>query len=1276
MKRPGQQDDPDSVMSRSNSLATGLTKLRRGSTKLRILGTAYEKDTNGSPLSSINNTGNRVVRPETAYGEENTPKNDGRRFARIMHRRASRLKMLQELEREKRKGETLKAAWTEQNKLQREKSTQKAAESALQQNVLNRVKTPLERLRSHVRNNKNALQLAKKVDMMEEASKAEEERHRAELEGFKEDITEELTLLRDEKDELAQKLLEAENAPAEVRRQMTEELRVTRVKLAEKQMELEKQRAEVHKELVQIHELEKQKIVAKHTQELEAMHQALDNKERELSAQNLTRQELTTKVDNLNSQRNEIEKYLETQKEAALASQGQQMAKEHLKELHTAEARLTQREYEMQMERDRLEAKLSRMQDSSEGEKVALRRQLERMQEQLLQNEADLRSHKQEVSEDIEEEMQRLAEMKEKTRSTDNLAMSRLTELLGAGGNNQTSLQKLKKETTDSKALLLGQEDAKQWMQANQVGLLTPAKSFGHRGDNGGRGSEHVGLGNDVDDVDDVDEVDDLMSIALAGLGGGDEGTAEGIADDRHNKDGEEGIKGLQRNNISGVKRLRLLVAQRMGGLKRFTGAAEHRKRKEAELVIENEAQRGKLLNELTKLKQKREHLLATAEVQGITTPLGQQTASTAMAVDADILNKSMRLEQLQRNSQDDRSNPLKKFRSLVSGNKARIAALATASNMTREVLLEPERRAREKVIEKRHRAEDSEHHLEELAQQEEMLLSQSVDPEVSLEDQQTSEQKLIVIRNERAQVEKDVLKMEADAEDAIELAAGLSRTRIEKDHEPLRMLRKSLASRWEVERDAVRILRRQQQERMDKLEVMKRVMLEQLSKIQGERTLLKAKVQQIERVDGPAGRDSSVLQQKRAIDTQEMDLQRDRKELESRLRREAKESQEMTAEVAIRMKIADSVIGIMAVAERLDTNEREETVLKQEIKLLKVSATDEAETEVQRKLETLQRSIEHLRKERLHMKQEVQTLERHAQKHVQNYDRQLESRIQAEKTNVAHGKSVMKRVLMDVNPEAKASAEALISEEGKLERLQEDMVERNRSMDEDRRRRTSLDRKIEQEQTEIREITKLLVSTNPTGRMIAEKVWVQEEKIDRLETRAEEQPDNTHDSTRKKLEERIIEESNLLSSLQAKLMQVVASDPSARMSSTRLHQMEGNLGRLRKDRRTMVQTAKQHRKKRRDLNATIAKGKVHVTNMENVLFNTNPGARAAADSLHQEEEKLLRLQEKRASLATQAEADLEARKNLTKYEQDMRRIEATEGVIIVEEDLQVRCLC
>merc|ERR1712166_33762 len=183
---------------------------------------------------------------------------------------------------------------------------------------------------------------------------------------------------------------------------------------------------------------------------------------------------------------------------------------------------------------------------------------------------------------------------------------------------------------------------------------------------------------------------------------------------------------------------------------------------------IQNDADRGKILNELTQLKQKRERLLAATEAQGIETSLGQQTASKMLAVDTEILNKSMRLEQLQRSSEDDRSNPLKRFCALVAGNRARIAALAAASNMMREVLLEPERKARKKVMETRHHAEESEHHLGDLARREEILLTQAANPEILRQmtptKKQDAELELTEVRNERAQVEREVLQMEAKA--------------------------------------------------------------------------------------------------------------------------------------------------------------------------------------------------------------------------------------------------------------------------------------------------------------------------------------------------------------------------------------------------------------------------------------------------------------------------------------------------------------------------------
>ena len=75
------------------------------------------------------------MNPETK--DENSQKNDGRRFARIMQKRASRLKMLTELEREKRKGETIKAAWKEDRRRQQEDTEQQTKGKSLLNRIFN-----------------------------------------------------------------------------------------------------------------------------------------------------------------------------------------------------------------------------------------------------------------------------------------------------------------------------------------------------------------------------------------------------------------------------------------------------------------------------------------------------------------------------------------------------------------------------------------------------------------------------------------------------------------------------------------------------------------------------------------------------------------------------------------------------------------------------------------------------------------------------------------------------------------------------------------------------------------------------------------------------------------------------------------------------------------------------------------------------------------------------------------------------------------------------------
>ena len=367
----------------SNSLASGLTKLRRGANRLRILSEV------GSPtLASKSVIGSTEVPAYDNANKEVKAIQTGRKFAHIMQRRASRLKMLQDFEKEKRKGAAVRAAWAEDMEQRRSDDAAKAAEEG-------KVKTPLERLRSVVKNNREGLKLVRKVDMLSKAAKVEEGRHKQELEQLKHELTHELENVGEEREVLVQQLKEAKNAPVEMRRQMEQKLHQVQEKLQEKQRELENQRDQVHKELVGVHEAEKKNIVERHKMELEAMHASLDSKQKELEIQNLTKEELAVKVEKLKQQKAEVENFLEAQKEAALASQGEQMANGHLRELQDVEDRLARREKEMQEERDRLETKIDQLQNSSELEKIELRDQLMRMQDQLLENEADLRSHKQ-----------------------------------------------------------------------------------------------------------------------------------------------------------------------------------------------------------------------------------------------------------------------------------------------------------------------------------------------------------------------------------------------------------------------------------------------------------------------------------------------------------------------------------------------------------------------------------------------------------------------------------------------------------------------------------------------------------------------------------------------------------------------------------------------------------------------------------------------------------------------------------------------------------------
>ena len=164
------------------------------------------------------------------------------------------------------------------------------------------------------------------------------------------------------------------------------------------------------------------------------------------------------------------------------------------------------------------------------------------------------------------------------------------------------------------------------------------------------------------------------------------------------------------------------------------------------------------------------------------------------------------------------------------------------------------------------------------------------------------------------------------------------------------------------------------------------------------------------------------------------MELQRDKKELEARMRRETSEAQQVEAEATTRMNIASTMAKRVELAEKNDGIDREMTVLRQEIKIMKIASTSENEPAVQEKIEALDSKLSKLKEEKAKLSQLSRKLEAEAGTHITVYDRQLESRIQQGKTKVAHLKSLMKKELVTANPTAKMTTEKLLAEEEKLE--------------------------------------------------------------------------------------------------------------------------------------------------------------------------------------------------------------------------------------------------
>ena len=79
--------------------------------------------------------------------------------------------------------------------------------------------------------------------------------------------------------------------------------------------------------------------------------------------------------------------------------------------------------------------------------------------------------YSQEVTQDIDDETRRMNEFKKKKMSTDNVAIDRLASLLRTG-QKETTLQKLARETEQSRTQLLGQEDARTLLDQENVLMM------------------------------------------------------------------------------------------------------------------------------------------------------------------------------------------------------------------------------------------------------------------------------------------------------------------------------------------------------------------------------------------------------------------------------------------------------------------------------------------------------------------------------------------------------------------------------------------------------------------------------------------------------------------------------------------------------------------------------------------------------------------------------------------------------------------------------------
>jgi hypothetical protein len=1015
-----------------------LKKLRRGSSKLHMLsmmGGGRDNRPRRKSSSSVSiGPGDESLPP---VPEQALPQRAN--FADIMHRRNHQLKLLSELEKEKKRGAVVRDAWkfekSERLAKQREDEARHAEQVA-------KTKTPLGKLKAMIDRNRGGMRLIKKFDTLEASARADAERHRNELEALKGSLQGELDGVVGERESLAQKLQEAENAPDEIRRQMQERLSRVQQELLQREKEIQTQRSVVERELHATYEEERKKIAMEHQNELTAMAAALAEKQSAMVLKHaeLGRDNVQRHVQELELQRAQVERQLQQQKESELAAQKAAMTQAHLKELEDAKAQIAERELEVRTERDRLERQLETTrtaQGKSDAEKRELEGQLRSMQEQLQQNEADLRAHHEEVKDDIEKEEAKLREHRASKRSSDNLAIDRLESLLG---QRQDSVQQLVVENEIARARKLGYDDAQSKLQlhgsktgdAGGSGGGSPGSSANSSSSDSSSGSSSsknilnpthsLIVVRTHDDYAGDNVADALVEDALTGLGGdaslsgGDESMAPGSTHDLH-----------PRGKIPGWKRLKNAAAVKLGGLVRLQESANATRRNEAMKEMAKSQSRAALVLDLAELKRVRKSVGDRNDNDD-----DPEDQVQLAQLDAKILNRSKQLKALQNVEMVEKGNPLMRLKNIVRNKKHKMAAMVHMSELARQVAMRPETEARVSLLHLKNKIVAAAATKKALEKQEHDIsyTLQSLAVGVGDEEQEREGEvggqqavrssaselarELEEVRRKASQAEADIASAGIEATALIERTRKQIGTRLKNDREPLRVLRQAMANRWESEKMAVSIKAKQEKQRLGKLTQMKELIAGRQVQIRRQRDDQNVRMAEAERTrDVPL--QNILMQQKQATDMQEMELNNDRKDIEARMREETTEAHEVAAESEIRGRIAEAMVDNIHLGFHLDDLERNDAELVQEACLIQkmplamlqrraVARNNHVVTAasgVQNRLVQIEKDLLEIRGEKGRVRVRMQDKKREADEAMTEFDRQLVSRISIADTTV-----------------------------------------------------------------------------------------------------------------------------------------------------------------------------------------------------------------------------------------------------------------------------------